>query len=210
MLSPLPRPTPSDAGKQVCGSSPLSVPIPRVPGGGVQLFADLLQISSYNQLASAAARLSGDASRGNNKHGGGSRGRKRGDFTPGCRGYSGRWGAGGDLGGPQRSPGPLFCPSAGISPRCSPLGMHRVSAACIHTQLRSQPLPVASLHAAEVRAGRPSPSQPRPREVVMGLRQAPAPPPRLPNLCGARGSRLPAPALTYGPHCASHNGNTSC
>lgn len=29
----------------------------------------------------------------------------------------------------------------------------------------------------------------------------------LPDLCCPR---LPAPALTYGPHCATHNGSTSC
>lgn len=51
-----------------------------------------------------------------------------------------------------------------------------------------------------------SPSHPIQPRGGTRVREARAPP-RLPNLCCPR---LPAPALTYGPHCASHNGNTSC
>lgn len=39
-----------------------------------------------------------------------------------------------------------FCPISGISPWCSPLGMHHVLAACIQTQLCSQPPCAGCLH----------------------------------------------------------------
>lgn len=92
------------------------------------------------QLGSAEMRQ-----RGNNKQGGGSRGRNPGGFALGCGG------AGGDPGGPRCS-------------FLSQLGEFWQSR-FFSQPLHHQPGP------AQVRAGRPLPRQPGPPEVELGVRQ---------------------------------------
>lgn len=110
--------------------------------------------------------------RGNNKHGGGSRVRKRGNFAPGCRGNSGWWGTGGDLGRPQPSQGPFLSQLMDFFTVFTPW-----DALCLrrlHPDPALLPIPLAPASSTEVCVERPSPSHPWPpalQEVVIGLGQ---------------------------------------